>query len=92
MAIVASLIGAPHRCQRRRLGPKAQCFTIIVSQNDPAPGADRSYHVLYRDRRIAQVLEQEARMGNIEGAPLGVLDRGCFSLSLPHLEKMSFLL
>src|SRR5579871_835373 len=31
-------------------------------------------------------------MCNIEGAPLGPLDRGCFNLSLPHLEEMSFLL
>src|SRR5262252_5440035 len=31
-------------------------------------------------------------MCNIEGAPLGPLDRWCFNLSLPHLEEMSFLL
>src|SRR5215467_7397533 len=31
-------------------------------------------------------------MCNIEGAPLGPLDRGCFNLSLPHLEEMCFLL
>ena len=92
MAIISSLIGAPDRCQRQRLGPKAQCFIIIVSQNDPAPGAHRSNHVLYRDHRIAEVLEQKARMCNIKCAPLGSLNRGCFNLSLPHLKEMGFLL
>src|SRR5687768_10159544 len=72
ISIVATDIGAPEVRETRWFGPQAHELMIVVRKDDPPSGTNGPQHVAHDAERIADVLEHEARVSDVEGSPLSV--------------------
>lgn len=61
---------------------------VVVGQDDAAAGPHRTHHAPDGAQRIAQMLQQEAGMGDVEGAPFALGQRRHLRLALPHLQQV----
>jgi hypothetical protein len=75
LALVRQVIGAPQIEQAGRLGPQAKDHVVVVLEDDAPAGPDRPDHLAHHREWIRDVLEHEARVRDVEGAPL-VVDQG----------------
>jgi hypothetical protein len=63
-------IPLPERIKPHDCGPEPQDIVVVVLEDDPAARPDSAKHLAHRGPGIGNMLEQEARMGNIEASPL----------------------
>ena len=86
--LVAADVGAPQVVEPGRLGPQAQHVVVVVLEHDAAADPDRSHHGPHHALGIRHVLENEARVGDVEAPPLvgGEVQR--HHVAGPQLEQM----
>ena len=73
--LVLLAVGAPKPGESMRIRPHAQGLVVVVHEHDPAAGTRRAHQHARGLERAGQVLEQEARVHEIEALPFRLRKR-----------------